>query len=106
MALEKNIPKQNQDLGLGERVIQENRTRFLNRDGTFNVHRKGVFEHGSFSPYYAVLQMTWPGFLGLTLASYLLANCIFTALYLLCGPGAFPVLQNVALLPRIGDIFY
>src|SRR5579863_5867967 len=95
-----------QDLGLGERVAQENRTRFLNSDGTFNVRRKGVFDHGSWSPYHAILNMSWPQFFALTLGSYLAANIAFTGLYLLCGASAFPTLQGVALLQKIGDIFF
>jgi inward rectifier potassium channel len=106
MATDKKDIKSTQDLGLGDRVIQENRTRFLNRDGTFNVHRKGVFERGSFSPYHAILQMTWPRFIGALLFTYLLTNTIFTGLYLLCGASAFPTLVGLPFLPRLGDIFY
>lgn len=95
-----------QDLGLGDRVVQENRARFLNRDGSFNVHRKGVFERGSFSPYHAILQMTWPRFFGGILVTYIFANSIFTGLYLLCGASAFPTIQTLPFLPRLGDIFY
>ena len=51
-----------EDLGLGGKVIQENRTRFVNPDGTFNVHRKGAFERGSFSPYHAILKASWTRF--------------------------------------------
>ncbi|MEJ2082198.1 MAG: hypothetical protein P8Y94_08485, partial [Acidobacteriota bacterium] len=32
----------NRDLGLGSRVTQESRQRFLNADGSFNVHREGL----------------------------------------------------------------
>ena len=31
----------NDDLGLGRRVAEQSRTRFLNRDGSFNVRRTG-----------------------------------------------------------------
>lgn len=106
MATDKKDLKSTQDLGLGDRVIQENRTRFLNRDGTFNVHRKGMFERGSFSPYHAILQMTWPRFIGTLLLTYLFTNTVFTGLYLLCGAGAFPTLQGMDFLTRLGDIFY
>jgi inward rectifier potassium channel len=106
MDTEKPLPKQNDDLGLGDRVVQENRTRFLNRDGSFNVHRKGVFKRGAFSPYHAILSMSWGRFYGLIIAAYLLVNIGFTVLYLLCGGSAFPTLQSLPAADRIGDIFF
>ena len=30
------------DLGLGSRVLEQSRRRFLNRDGSFNVVREGI----------------------------------------------------------------
>lgn len=95
-----------QDLGLGDRVAQENRTRFLNSDGSFNVHRKGIFEHGSFSPYHAILNMSWPQFFALILGSYLFVNSIFTFLYFLCGAGAFPTIQSLGFFQKIGEVFF
>jgi inward rectifier potassium channel len=106
MANEKEKSIANQDLGLGDRVVEENRTRFLNPDGSFNVHRKGVFERGSFSPYHAILNMSWSRFYGLIFSLYLLSNIIFTGLYLLCGPSAFPTIAILTLSQRIGAIFF
>jgi inward rectifier potassium channel len=95
-----------EDLGLGERVIEENRTRFINRDGSFNVHRKGVFEHGSFSPYHAVLNASWWRFnLGI-LGYYFVANFIFTILYFMSGKSAFPDISNLDAGRRLGQLFF
>lgn len=101
----KTVPG-NADLGLGDRVVQENRTRFLNRDGTFNVHRKGIFEHGSFSPYHAILNMSWTQFFVFLVLSYVIASSVFTLLYLLCGTAAFAGIQNLGLLDRAREIFF
>jgi inward rectifier potassium channel len=101
-----NKIKQGQDLGLGDRVVQENRTRLLNHDGSFNVYRKGVFEHGAFSPYHAILNMSWRRFFGLILAAYLLVNIIFTGLFLLCGLGAFPSIQGLDFFGRASALFF
>jgi inward rectifier potassium channel len=98
--------KQGQDLGLGDRVIQENRTRLLNHDGSFNVYRKGVFERGAFSPYHAILTISWRRFFGLILGAYLLVNIVFTGLYLLCGPAAFPAAQGLDFLARTSALFF
>jgi inward rectifier potassium channel len=102
---EQNI-QHGQDLGLGDRVVQENRTRLLNHDGSFNVYRKGVFEHGAFSPYHAILNMSWRRFFGFILGSYILVNLVFTGLFLLCGPGAFPSIEHLDLLQRTSAIFF
>ena len=98
--------KSNEDLGLGVKVIEENRSRFINRDGSFNVHRKGVFKRGAFSPYHAVLSMSWPMFYSWILSVYVVGNLIFTGFYLLAGPHAFPQLAGLDLLHRVVKIFF
>jgi hypothetical protein len=92
------MPNGNSDLGLGDRVVEQNQSRFLNPDGSFNVYRKGVFERGSFSPYHALLSMSWTRFYSLILGSYIFANFVFTGLYLLCGRGAFPAIQDASFI--------
>jgi inward rectifier potassium channel len=106
METNKNEPKNNSDLGLGDRVIQENRTRFLNSDGSFNVRRKGIFEHGSFSLYHAILNMSWSRFIGFLFVSYVIASAAFTGLYLLCGHAAFASIENLNILQRAREIFF
>ena len=95
----------NEDLGLGARVIQENRSRFLNPDGTFNVRRKGMFERGAFSPYHAMLNMSWLKFYSYLVGIYATANCLFTGLYFLAGSHAFSSALPEG-LERFGDLFF
>ena len=76
------------DLGFGSVVTRQSRRRLLNRDGSFNIERRGLRRRESLSPYHAVLEMTWTGFLGSLVAAYLLINVLFAAAYLACGPGA------------------
>jgi inward rectifier potassium channel len=97
---------QNSDLGLGDRVVQENRTRFLNRDGSFNVHRKGIFEHGSFSLYHWVLSVSWPRFIGFLVTTYIVVALGFSGLYLLCGANAFTSVQNFGIIGKLVEIFF
>jgi inward rectifier potassium channel len=97
---------QNQDLGLGDKVVQENKTRFINKDGSFNVYRKGVFDRGSFSVYHSVLNASWWRFnLGL-LGYYIVINFIFTILYLASGSGAFPDIAHLSLSERFAQLFF
>ncbi len=100
------IKNQDEDLGLGDKVIQENRTRFLNKDGSFNVHRKGMFDRGAFSPYHAVLNASWTQFNFGLLGYYIFANIIFAFLYLACGRGAFPDIGALSFIHRFGQLFF
>ena len=76
------------DLGLGAVVARESRRRFLNRDGSFNVERRGLRLGSSLSLYHLLLTMSWTRFGAMVAGSYLLLNGAFAAAYLLCGPGA------------------
>ena len=59
--------------------------RAINRDGTFNIRRRGVSWRDS-HPYLHLINMSWPGFLATALASYLVVNTIFACIYWLAGP--------------------
>ncbi len=76
------------DLGFGSVVARESRQRLLNRDGTFNVRREGLGPLGSLSLYHFLLTTSWPRFLGLVVAGYLVMNTCFAGIFLACGPGA------------------
>jgi len=61
--------------------------RAINKDGSFNVRRRGVRSlAGSF--YQHLVGLSWPRFLGLVALAYLLINLIFAAIYAALGPGA------------------
>ena len=45
----------NRDLGLGSRLAQDSRQRFLNRDGSFNVDRLGLPFFRSLNLYHWLL---------------------------------------------------
>lgn len=76
------------DLGFGSVVSQAQRTRLLNRDGTFNVRRRGLHFWTQLNSYHALLTMRWWKFNALLAVSYLFINLAFAVGYLACGPGA------------------
>ena len=76
------------DLGFGNVVANERRKRLLNRDGTFNVRRQGAGFWRSLSLYNWLLQITWPQFFGIAVATYLAVNLLFASAYLLAGADA------------------
>ena len=75
------------DLGFGS-VLGSEHGRLLNRDGTFNVVRRGLGPFGALNIYHHLLTVSWPAFLGLVAAGYAVTNALFAVLYTLCGPDA------------------
>lgn len=75
------------DLGFGAVIAGRAGRRLLNPDGSFNVRRRGL-GWAALSPYHALLEMSWPAFLGLLTAAYVGVNVLFAAAFLACGPGA------------------
>lgn len=94
------------DLGLGRRVAEESGARFLNPDGSFNVRRHGRSFFQSLHLYHSLLTMSWPRLLGVVTASYLIANLLFAAGYLLCGPQALTGSTARGLGERLLESFF
>jgi inward rectifier potassium channel len=84
-------PQQNspsQDLGFGSRVSQQSRQRFLNRDGSFNVARRGLGFFRSHNAYHWLLTISWVKFFLIIAAGYFVANIVFALGYMACGADA------------------
>src|ERR1035437_1194150 len=52
--------------------------RVINKDGSFNVHRRGA-SWRDFHPYLHLINLSWPSFLLVLFAGYLVANTVFAA---------------------------
>jgi inward rectifier potassium channel len=76
------------DLGFGAVVGADSTQRLLNKDGTFNVRRRGLRWFESHSPYHLALNATWPKFLLGCVAIYTALNLAFAGAFWLCGDGA------------------
>jgi inward rectifier potassium channel len=105
-SLKLNNYDETKDLGFGTRVAQESRTRLLNRDGGFNVHRKGVSFFRSLALYHTLLTVSWPVFYAILASSFLLFNTLFAFGYLLAGENALAGITEVNFLGRIIDAFF
>ena len=79
------------DLGFGSVVARDSRERLLNKDGSFNVDRRGRGFLASISPYHALLTMSWRAYFGIVITAYFVVNLVFAAAYEACGPGALEV---------------
>ncbi len=75
--------KQTFDPGLTQQFSGELR-RAINKDGSFNVHRRGV-PWSARNPYLFLIDTTWPKFIACVLLAYLVVNLIFAGLFLAVG---------------------
>lgn len=76
------------DLGFGTVVGRDSRQRLLNRDGSFNVIRRGLGLLDDWAPYHLLFTMSWPRFFTVVAISYVAFNLVFAALFAAFGPGA------------------
>ncbi len=76
------------DLGFGSVVATTARERLLNRDGSFNVQRRGLGFWATVTPYHVLVSMSWPRFLGLAAALFMVINVAFGVGFWLLGPEA------------------
>jgi inward rectifier potassium channel len=76
------------DLGFGAVVGADSTQRLLNKDGSFNVRRRGLRWFESHSPYHLALSATWPKFLLGCISIYTAINVVFAVAFLLCGDAA------------------
>lgn len=72
------------DPGLTQKYTASFR-RVINKDGSFNVHRRGVTWR-DFHPYLHLINMSWPAFLSTLFLGYVVINTIFAGAYFLLGP--------------------
>ena len=94
------------DLGFGEKVAQQARARLLNRDGSFNVVRRGLPFTRVFDPYHALVTMSWPRFYLVLAGIYIAANLTFAGAYLACGPGALLGAEGTLAHSRFAQAFF
>ncbi len=96
----------NEDLGFGTRVADATRKRLLNRDGTFNVSRKGLSFFRSLSLYHTLLTMSWSRFFLAITAGYVVVNLFFAVVYVACGEGALSGLAGTTAAGRFAEAFF
>ena len=106
MSGEKEIRSDLRDLGFGNRVTGDTKTRLLNRDGTFNVSRENLSAGSSLSPYHYLLQISWTRFYVLVAAAYIVFNLTFASCYYLAGRSSLTSGETEDDTARILDDFF
>ncbi len=80
----KNIKGTAQELGFGTRVSNET-GRMLNKDGSFNVKRKGLSLHQRTSFFHYLVTASWTHFFFIIITAFIVVNLFFTFIYLFLG---------------------
>jgi inward rectifier potassium channel len=104
--LQTNRDDIDRDLGLGSRVAQESHTRFLNRDGSFNVERRGLSYFRSQNLYHTLLTIPWLKFFGIVIAGYFVVNTLFAMAYMMIGPDALHGAESATAGEQFLDDFF
>jgi inward rectifier potassium channel len=78
-------PENVKDLGFGTSANSGNNARLINRDGSFNVIRKGLRVFSSVNFYHIMIKMSWLKFITVVSTVFVLINFIFAGLYWLVG---------------------
>jgi inward rectifier potassium channel len=98
-------PDEFRDLGLGTKVSNQTQ-RMINRDGSFNVKRRGLPFFQSLSIYHTLIRTTWLNFNLLLVASFLILNGFFAILYLTIGFEHLVGATGAGLFGRFSEAFF
>lgn len=93
------------DLGLSN-TLTDKEHRVINRDGSFNIKRKGLPFFESFSVYQWLISMSWLKFCSLILLGYILVNIFFATLYYLGGEANFEGIESSSEFDRFLNEFF
>lgn len=84
MQAKSNKSHEQVELGFGTKSYNNN-VRFLNKDGTVNVRRKGLRSYDNIDVYHWLITTSWTKLLIVILAFYVLVNTLFACIYFALG---------------------
>jgi inward rectifier potassium channel len=93
------------DLGFGAKAAGQAQ-RLINRDGSFNVERKGLPFFESLSFYHYLISISWLKFNLIVLACYIVINAVFASIYLLIGTTHLSGIMSSTPLEKFWDVFF
>jgi len=96
--------QKNKELGFGKNV--DSNFRYIKRDGSINVKRKGLPLFRPFDLFHMLITIGWVQFLFLTALSFLLINGLFALIYFFCGKGAISLIDYSSPVKTYWDSFF
>ena len=79
--------------------------RVINKDGSFNVQRSGL-RYLAGNAYIRLVSVSWPHFLAVVIAGYLVVNSAFAAVFLALGPGSLHATARDVGVGEFGRAFF
>jgi inward rectifier potassium channel len=89
------------DLGFGNKATGSER--LMNKDGSYNVVRKG---HYIWTPYQNLVEMDWGQFFALVFAFYFVVNLFFATVFFLIGADQFNGVRAETGMASFFDLFF
>src|SRR5258707_14340539 len=81
---DEGVKNEFKDLGFGTKLATQE-ARLLNRDGSFNVERRGLPRLYAINVYQEMINLSWRGFVVAVLCFYVVVNFLVSFLYLAIG---------------------
>lgn len=92
------------ELGFGKNVDSD--FRYIKRDGSINVKRKGLPLFRPYDLFHLLITIGWVQFLCLTALSFLIVNALFAGLYILAGKNAISLIDYSSTFSAYWDSFF
>lgn len=99
------ISKQNNDTGLGGQGVI-NGSRFINRDGTYNLRKEGWPFWERYSVFYKMISLPLWKFISVLVLFFICINLVFAAVYFLLGPNEFAGLMHQSGPGLFKELYY
>jgi inward rectifier potassium channel len=80
--------------------------RFLNKDGSYNIRKRGMPFLKTASLYSSLLKLNWIRFLAFIVLFYISINLLFTIFYVLAGADQFTGMLSTTYWGRIKEMFF
>jgi len=97
--------KQFSDAGFNTNVNQQS-TRFINKDGSFNVKKQGLTGFQSFSLFHWLISLGWLHFIMLILLGFLGINLLFAVTYCVLGLDGLNGINGATASARFTEAFF
>lgn len=96
---------ENKELGFGTKTSKQ-KTRLINKDGSFNVERTEISKWSSISIYHALVSMSWKKFNFVVLVYFLIINLFFATIYYLTGMEGLKGVEATSEADKFLEAFY
>lgn len=90
------------ELGFGTKITNEG-GRLVNKDGTFNVKRKGA---RVYTPYQWLVEMSWSEFFAYVCSFYIASNALFASLFVIIGVDNLSGVEKQNMVADFGNAFF